>query len=134
MVKKINDSIFRKKVLNYFSDKGFNCVTQQDFPNIVAWRPFLDSAGKVLGINSQVEINGNVSGQVLIPYFVTFVECRKTKKWSKKEKKKAEKVVSEGRCNSFILAYQDKRELKFEELKNVSRMEITPEPTPSYLG
>jgi len=107
------------------------------FPEIIAWKPFEDSNHQVLALNVVANISGAVTPKVVLPFFVTFVACRDKKKFTLKDKAIATKVLKEGRCNSFMVVYNDKKQLKFEEIElkqKKQRVTKSKKPLPSYFG
>jgi len=120
---------FQRRVLKHLTEKGFNCVVQPKsaFPDIVAWKPFVDSLGRSLAVNTQTEVGDKAYTSILIPYYVTLIECKVNKYLNKKEKDAAKKILEEGRCNNFFVAYKDKRKLKFEKIGITRKKEIIKE-------
>jgi len=130
---KINN--FQQKVVKHLKDKGFNCIVQTKFPNIIAWRTFNDGEGHSLALNVQETIDGESKSKVLFPFYVSMVECKEDKLFSKKEKEAAKKILEEGRCNAFLVAYKNNKKLKFKEIElkdKITTKEIK-KPIPSYL-
>lgn len=134
---------FQRRVVKHLNDKGFNCVVQPKsaFPDIIAWKPFDNGQGGFLALNVQATIEGKSVTKMIFPYFVTMVECKVNKYLSKKEKEEATKILNEGRCNSFMVAWRDGRKLKFQELELKNNLPVIkpaeppePRPTPSYFG
>lgn len=120
-----------KQVIEHLQQKGFNCIAQNNFPNIIAWKPFINEGGESLVLNVNTTINGKSRIKTLFPFFISMIECKKS--LSKKEMRIAEEIIKEGRCSSFIIAYKDKNKLKFEEME----FEIPipqKKPLPSYFG
>ena len=115
---KFNHQELQESVLKHFEKEGFNCIIQPKsaFPNIVAWRPFVDGNGNTLAITTQMFVGKKVFHKVFLPFFVSLVQCKENKKISKKEKSAAEKILKEGRCNTFYIAYKGKRRLEFQEI------------------
>jgi len=129
---------FQRRVVKHLKERGFNCVVQPKsaFPDIVAWKPFIDSSGRALAVKTKIEIENKTSDNILIPYFVSLIECKVNKYLSKIEKQEAKKILEEGRCNAFYVAYRKKRKLKFGEIK-IKNQEIIiehKEKIPGYLG
>jgi len=129
---------FQMSVIEHLKEKGFNCIIQKSaFPDIVAWKPFSDGKGNSLALNAQANVGGRIARKVFFPFFVSFVECRANKHLSKKENEIVKKILEEGRCNAFLVAYKDKKKLKFQEIELKGSTAITKdikEPLPSYLG
>jgi Holliday junction resolvase len=114
---------FKQEVIKYLEEKGFNCVIQPKscFPNIVAWKPFIDNEGKTLIINTQIKVGDEDYTEIITPYFVSLFDCDR---FSKKKKDAAEKILEEGRCNAFFWVYKDKKkDLKFKEVKVKTKKE-----------
>ncbi|HUS51287.1 MAG TPA: hypothetical protein VMZ91_14055 [Candidatus Paceibacterota bacterium] len=132
---KINN--FQQQVAKHITEKGFNCIIQKSFPNIVAWKPFEDSEGSYFTINANVMINGKVKKTVYNPFFITMVACSLKKSLSKKEISLSKQLLKEGRCNAFLLAYEDKG-LQFKEIegerKKIKKLKVIKKTFPSYLG
>ena len=129
---------FQRKVIKHLQEKGFNCAVQPDnsFPEIVAWRPFINEVGQALILTAQQNLGGMISNKDVVPFFISLVVCKSTKYLNKKEKKIAEKLLIEGKGNVFLIAYEDKKKLEFRE---ISLQEKTPQKSikpkiPSYLG
>ena len=108
---------FKKQVINHLKEKGFNCAIQLRFPHLIAWKPFVNEHGESLALNVQATIGGKAKNKVIFPFFVFMVECKNKKKLSKKDHVTVKKILKEGRCNSFLVAYPGKKELKFQEHK-----------------
>lgn len=130
---------FQGKVLKHLKEKGFNCIVQPKpaFPEIVAWKPFEDGKGHFMMLNVEATIEGKAFSKVLSPFFVALVECKDKKFLNKKEKAAATKILKEGRCNTFMVAYKDKQKLKFQEIELKNSMPIikpVEKPLPSYFG
>ena len=130
---------FQRRVVKHLKEKGFNCIVQPKsaFPDIVAWKPFEDGKGGSLALNVQAVIEGKAIFKVLFPFFVALVECKVNKYLSKKEKDAAIQILKEGRCNTFLIAYREKRKLKFQEIElkdNIPIIKHVEKPLPSYLG
>lgn len=121
---------FQRRVLKHLKEQGFNCVVQKSFPDIIAWKPFMDSNGMSPVLHTQMMMGNKVSHNTFIPFFVTLVEC---KKLTKKTKKEAEKVLKENRCNIFLVAYLNKKKLEFQEIKSKKGIKIVKKEIPSYL-
>ena len=132
----MNKSHIQNQVLTHLKGEGFNCIAQSAFPSIVAWRPFTDAQEKFLTLKVKAVIDGKTHYKILYPFFVAMVEC---KKLNKKEKVKSQKLLKEGRCNTFLVASKDKKKLKFEEVEK-EKIEIENSPSlsthssPSYIG
>lgn len=135
----MNSNDFQKSVLRHLELEGFNCIVQPkpSFPTIVAWRPFVDGNGNTIAINTQLAVGKKVLYKVFLPFFVSLIECKLNKKISKKEETAAKKILKEGRCNAFYIAYQNKKKVEFNEItieenkpvgKNIKKS------IPSYLG
>ncbi len=129
---------FQQRVVKHLKEHNFNCIVQPKsaFPDIVAWTPFISIDGKALFVNAQQNLNGEVSNKVLIPYYVVLVECKVNKYLSKKEKEAAKKILKERRCNTFLVAYREKRKLKFQEIEikdNITIAKDIKKPIPFYL-
>ena len=122
----------KKDVLNHLKEHNFNCVVKNSFPEIVAWRPFSDSAGNVLVVNARQEAGKKVSNKIVVPFFVTFITYREI---NLKERKDAKKCLMEGRCNSFFVASKGKKKINLKEIKIKENKVLTSIklPTPSYL-
>jgi len=110
---------FQRRVVKHLSEKGFNCIVQPKsaFPDIIAWKPFIDGNGRTLAINTQTRIGDKSYQDIMIPFYVSLIECKVNKYLNKKEKDATKQILEEGRCNSFFVAYRDKRKLEFEEFK-----------------
>jgi len=126
-------------VIQHLQENSFNCIVQpkSSFPEIIAWRPFADITGNLFTINTMQNVKGKISNKVFIPFFVSFIVCKDSKDLSKKEKLAAKKTLEEGRCNTFFVAYKNKKKLEFQEIglkmKGAkSKGEI--KEIPSYLG
>jgi len=137
---KFNHQEFQKSVLKHLKSEGFNCIVQSKpaFPNIIAWRPFVDGNGNTLAVTTQLFVGEKVSYKMFLPFFVSLIECKVNKKISKKEKNAAKKILKEGRCNTFHMVYPNKNKLEFNEItiennKPVKKTRIE-KSTPSYLG
>ena len=133
------DYNFQKRVVTHLKKQGFNCITQPEsiFPNILAWRPFVNGNGDVLAINVQENLSGNITNKVVMPFYVSFIECKENKNLSKKEKETAKLILEQGRCNTFLVAYREKRKLLFQEIKlDNEKIIITNinKTLPSYIG
>lgn len=130
----MDKSYIQQQVLTHLKGEGFNCITQSNFPSIIAWRPFADAQGKFLTLKVQAVIDGKQHNKILFPFFVVMVEC---KKLNKKEKVKSQNLLKEGRCNTFLIASKDKKKFKFEEVEK-EKIEIENSPSlstpPSYVG
>jgi len=127
---------FQQRVLKHFKEQGFNCVVQQKaFPDIIAWKPFIDARGLSPVLFTQIVHGEDIYHDQFIPFFVTFVECKINKSLNKKEKIEAKKFLKENRCNTFLVAWKDGRKLEFQELK-IKKPEIKPQErlNPTYFG
>lgn len=133
---KVNYS-FQKKVVKHLRDEGFNCVPQPspEFPNIIAWRPFVNGSGDVLAISVNETFSGKVGTKTVLPFYVAFIECREKKALSKKEEKIAKLNLEEGRCNTFLLANTKNKKVVFKEI-TLNNKEVIPvgKTLPSYVG
>jgi len=127
----------QNKVLKHLEKNGFNCMLSPKniFPTIVAWKPFEDVEGNPMLLKVQSTIDGVPKQKVLMPYFISLIECKKEKKLSQKENNTIKKILEEGRCNSFLVAHEENKELKFQEIEFKTNLpkEIKTK-TPSYLG
>ena len=129
---------FQRRVVKHLVQNGFNCVVQPKsaFPDIIAWKPFIDAAGNIMSLNTQTIIEGKISYRQFFPFFVSMVECKVNKYLSKQEKEKAKTILEEGNCNVFVIAYRNKRKLEFQEmfLENKTPKTKPIKTIPSYLG
>jgi len=130
---------FQRRVVKHLKEKGFNCIVQPKsaFPDIVAWKPFNDGKGNSLALNVQETIDEETKSKVVFPFYVSLIECKVNKYLSKKEKIEATKILEEGRCNSFLVAYRENRKLKFQEIELKDKIPViknVEKPLPSYLG
>ena len=131
---------FQRRVVTHLKKQGFNCITQPKsaFPDILAWRPFINGAGDVFAINVQENLSGTVTNKTVLPFYVSFIECKVNKYLSKKEKEAAKLILKEGRCNTFLVAHREGRKLLFQEITlNGEEAVVTtliPKELPSYIG
>ncbi len=131
---------FQKQVIKHLKGKGFNCIVQSAFPNIFAWKPFMDGEGRSPILFTQASIGDKIVNKQLVPFFVALVECNSKNKYlNKKKKEEVKKILEEERCNVFLVAYKDKKNrLEFQEinLRRKQQYPIEPEKKeiPSYLG
>lgn len=130
---------FQRRVVNHLKKLGFNCIVQPKsaFPDILAWRPFINENGEALALNVQENLDGRISYKTILPFYVSFIECKVNKYLSKKEKDAAKLILKEGRCNVFLVAHRKNRKLLFQEIKLDNEKIITTnvdKPTPSYIG
>ena len=130
---------FQKKVTDHLRKEGFNCITQplSSFPNILAWRPFLNSDGDTLAINVVSNISGAITTKMVLPFYVSFIECKIDKKLTKKEKQAAKLTLEEGRCNAFFVAHRKNKEVLFQEITLEDEKIVTTlidKKLPSYIG
>jgi len=130
---------FQRRVTKHLVSKGFNCITQPKsaFPDIIAWKPFVDGNGNALAINVQETLSDKTNNKVLFPFYISFIECKVNKYLSKKEKEAAKLILKEGRCNSFLVAYRDVKKLLFQEItldnENIIINSVN-KKFPSYIG
>ena len=134
-----NKMELKKHVLKHLQEKGFNCIAQSKpaFPDIIAWKPFMDMQGKSPILHTQTIMGSEVTNKSFIPFFVTLVECKKNKKLNKKEKAAVKIILDENRCNLFLIAYKEKGKLEFTEIETSNKIptaEIIKKERPSYLG
>jgi len=130
---------FQRRVVNHLKKLGFNCIVQPKsaFPDILAWRPFINENGEALALNVQENLDGRISYKTILPFYVSFIECKVNKYLSKKEKDAAKLILKEGRCNVFLVAHRKNRKLLFQEIKLDNEKIIATnvdKPTPSYIG
>jgi len=130
---------FQRRVVKHLKDQGFSCIVQPKsaFPDILAWRPFISANGDVLAINVQSNLAGTITNKTVMPFFVSFIECKVNKYLSKKEKEAAKLILKEGRCNTFLVAHRKKRKLLFYEITVDEEAIMTtpiPKELPSYVG
>jgi len=126
-------------VMSHLKKQGFNCISKSKnaFPEIVAWRPFVNSGGDTLAINVQETLSGKIENKVVLPFYVSFIECKKDKNLNKKAKDVAKLFLQEGRCNTFLVAYKENKKLLFEEIKLNNKKPIktkTIKTMPAYIG
>jgi len=130
---------FQRRVVTHLKKQGFNCITQPKsaFPDILAWRPFINGKGDILAINVQSNLSGIVTNKTVLPFYVSFIECKVNKYLSKKEKEAAKLILKEGRCNTFLVAHRKDRKLLFQEITlDDEKIVATPisKELPSYIG
>ena len=130
---------FQKRVTDHLRKEGFNCIAQpmSSFPNILAWRPFLNSDGDTLAINVVSNISGTITTKMVLPFYISFIECKIDKKLTKKEKEAAKLTLKEGRCNTFLVAHRKDKELLFQEITLEDEKIVTTsieKQLPSYIG
>ena len=133
------DYNFQKKVVEHLKKQGFNCISQSEklFPNILAWRPFANERGETLAINVQETLSDKVNTKIVLPFYVSFIECKADNHLTKKEKIVAKTILKEGRCNTFLVAYKEKRKVLFHEIKvDDEKVTMTPinKNKPSYVA
>ena len=89
---------FQRRAKDFLEKNGYRCVIQprSKFPDIVAWSQ--DIYEKQL-------------------FKVLLVECKVNKYLSKEEKLKAKKLIKDGTCSKFLVAYRDGRKLRFTEIE-----------------
>ena len=123
----------QQKVVKHLKVEGFNFIVQPTFPSIVAWKPFTDAQGKFLALNVKAVLDGKEQNKILFPFFIAMIECNKL---NKKEKVESKTLLKEGRCNTFLVAYEDNKKLKFEDIKlNSKKVKIKKFINfPSYIG
>jgi len=126
------------KVIQHLLSKGFNCISQPTvFPDIIAWKPFIDEKGNIPLIYTETTLGDKVSHNSFTPYFITMVGCKSKKKLNKKENREVKNILDERRCNMFLVAYPEKKELKFQEIvlkDNTPKPKQVKKLAPSYLG
>jgi len=112
------ESNFHRSVVRHLKNMGFSCMVQsKSFPDIVAWKPFTDDAGRSLVVNTQINLAEDSYSKLVIPFFITLIKCKESGKLTTKEKSTAIGLLEENRCNSFIVASRDKKKkLDFNEL------------------
>lgn len=130
---------FKKSVVTHLKKEGFNCISQPKdmFPDILAWRPFIDGKGDTLVINVQSNLSGTVTNKTVFPFYVSFIECRKDKPLSKKERNIAKSILKEGRCNTFLVAHKKNKKLLFKEIMLEDEkviMKPINKQLPTYIG
>lgn len=128
-----------KSVVKYLTKNGFDYVVQQPkiFPRIIAWRPFVNVTKQPFLINTQFEINKQIFNKQFIPFFVSMIEYKKNNSLSKVEKEKVNKLLKEGHCDVFAVAYEKKNKLEFQEITLDRPQKVEKETLktlPTYLG
>jgi len=130
---------FQRRVVAHLKKLGFNCIVQPKsaFPDILAWRPFINENGESLALNVQENLDGRISYKTILPFYVSFIECKVNKYLSKKEKDAAKLILKEGRCNTFLVAHRKNRKLLFQEITLDNEKIIVKQinkTLPSYVG
>ena len=133
------DYNFKRRVLEHLKGHGFNCIVQPKslFPDILAWRPFSNSAGEFMALNVQENLAGKIKQKILLPFYVSFIECNTSKHIGKKKREAAKLLLEEGRCNAFLIAHKKDKKLLFHEIILDEKEIIITKPldkiTPSYI-
>jgi len=127
-----------EKVLKHLQEKGFNCIESGEFPDIFAWKPFMDMNNNSPVLHTQTTIGDKIVGKTFIPFFVALVGCKKNKKLNKKEKQMVKSILDENRCNLFLVAYEKKGKIEFEEMEKqlpkAPKVKEIKKELPSYFG
>jgi Holliday junction resolvase len=98
---------FQRRVKKYMEGKGWNVIARpkSQFPDLHCWRyipPIIACVGEE---------------KTVFGYNVIEVECKVNKYLTKDEKQQAKDLLENKKCSKFIVAYRDKRKLKFYEIK-----------------
>ena len=133
------DYNFKRRVVKHLKGEGFNCIVQQKpaFPDILAWRPFANSSGDFMALKVQENLAGKIKQKILLPFYVSFIECNTSKHLGKKKREAAKLLLEEGRCNAFLIAHKKDKKLLFHEIILDEKEIIITKPldkiTPSYI-
>lgn len=93
---------FQRHVKACLEKEHWNVIIQprSKFPDMVMWKI------------------SKLSDDTYYPiYDVCMVECKVNKYLNKEEKEKGKELLKEKKCSRFLIAYREKRKLKFYELK-----------------
>ena len=63
------------KVINYFKKQGFNCISQEAFPEILAWTSLKDAEGKTMEV--PIHLKESNKNNVIVPFAIMGVTLKK---------------------------------------------------------
>ena len=93
-----------KKVIDYFKEQGFNCVSQKSFPELIVFCPLRSADGSPLKIPTFYKQSNRT--QIIVPFLVTGVIYKKP---TKKQLRQIGITIS-----SIAVARMKGKELEFE--------------------